>query len=31
MSVEEWTKNMDSEGRVLNVDSMKQMIFKGVI
>ncbi|KAJ6651373.1 hypothetical protein lerEdw1_020946 [Lerista edwardsae] len=29
VSVEEWTKNMDSDGRVLNVDLMKQMIFKG--
>ncbi|XP_061495714.1 TBC1 domain family member 15 [Rhineura floridana] len=29
LSVEEWTKNMDSEGRILNVDSMKQMIFRG--
>ncbi|XP_042323781.1 TBC1 domain family member 15 [Sceloporus undulatus] len=29
VSVEEWIKNMDSEGRVLNVDSMKQIIFRG--
>ncbi|XP_063165176.1 TBC1 domain family member 15 isoform X2 [Candoia aspera] len=29
VSVEEWTKNMDSEGRILNVDTMKQMIFSG--
>ncbi|XP_053107921.1 TBC1 domain family member 15 isoform X3 [Hemicordylus capensis] len=29
MSLEEWNKNMDSEGRILNVDSVKQMIFKG--
>ncbi|XP_007441051.1 TBC1 domain family member 15 isoform X1 [Python bivittatus] len=29
VSVEEWTKNMDSEGRILNVDSIKQMIFRG--
>ncbi|XP_060101055.1 TBC1 domain family member 15 [Heteronotia binoei] len=29
VSIEEWTKNMDSEGRILNADSMKQMIFKG--
>ncbi|XP_062989936.1 TBC1 domain family member 15 [Elgaria multicarinata webbii] len=29
VSVEEWTKSMDSEGRILNADSMKQMIFKG--
>ncbi|XP_032076762.1 TBC1 domain family member 15 isoform X1 [Thamnophis elegans] len=29
VSIEEWTKNMDSEGRILNVDAMKQMIFRG--
>nr|XP_037852739.1 TBC1 domain family member 15 isoform X4 [Chlorocebus sabaeus] len=29
VSLEEWTKNIDSEGRILNVDSMKQMIFRG--
>ncbi|XP_003221196.2 TBC1 domain family member 15 [Anolis carolinensis] len=29
VTVEEWTKNMDSEGRVVNVDFMKQMIFRG--
>uniref|UniRef100_G1NE62 TBC1 domain family member 15 n=1 Tax=Meleagris gallopavo TaxID=9103 RepID=G1NE62_MELGA len=29
VSVEEWTKNMDSEGRILNVDYIKQSIFKG--
>ncbi|XP_054844294.1 TBC1 domain family member 15 [Eublepharis macularius] len=29
VSIEEWTKSMDSEGRILNADSMKQMIFKG--
>ncbi|XP_019370282.1 PREDICTED: TBC1 domain family member 15 isoform X2 [Gavialis gangeticus] len=29
VSVEEWTKNMDSEGRLIHVDSIKQMIFKG--
>ncbi|XP_077194944.1 TBC1 domain family member 15 [Paroedura picta] len=29
VSIEEWTKNMDSEGRILNADSVKQMIFKG--
>ncbi|XP_060633434.1 TBC1 domain family member 15 [Anolis sagrei] len=29
VTVEEWTKNMDSEGRVINVDSMKQLIFRG--
>lgn len=27
--MEEWTKNVDSEGRILNVDNMKQMIFRG--
>lgn len=31
VSLEEWTKNIDSEGRILNVDNMKQMIFRGVI
>lgn len=31
VSVEEWAKNMDSEGRILNVDYIKQSIFKGVI
>ena len=31
VSLEEWTKNVDSEGRILNVDNMKQMIFRGVI
>lgn len=31
VSIEEWTKNMDSEGRILNVDYIKQSIFKGVI
>ncbi|XP_067420114.1 TBC1 domain family member 15 isoform X2 [Emydura macquarii macquarii] len=29
VSAEEWTKNMDLEGRILNADSIKQMIFKG--
>ncbi|KAF7238058.1 TBC1 domain family member 15 [Varanus komodoensis] len=29
VSMEEWTMTMDSEGRILNVDSMKQMIFRG--
>ncbi|XP_052495554.1 TBC1 domain family member 15 isoform X1 [Budorcas taxicolor] len=29
VSLEEWTKNVDSEGRILNVDNMKQMIFRG--
>uniref|UniRef100_A0A7N4P0W1 TBC1 domain family member 15 n=1 Tax=Sarcophilus harrisii TaxID=9305 RepID=A0A7N4P0W1_SARHA len=29
VSLDEWSKNMDSEGRILNVDSMKQMIFRG--
>lgn len=29
VSVEEWTRNIDSEGRILNVDHMKQMIFRG--
>lgn len=29
VSIEEWTKNMDSEGRILNVDYIKQSIFKG--
>ncbi|XP_026523505.1 TBC1 domain family member 15 isoform X2 [Notechis scutatus] len=29
VSIEEWTKNMDSEGRILNIDAMKQMIFRG--
>lgn len=28
--MEEWTKNFDSEGRILNVENMKQMIFRGV-
>lgn len=31
VSIEEWTKNMDSEGRILNIDYIKQSIFKGVI
>lgn len=30
VSTEEWVKNMDSEGRILNVDYIKQSIFKGV-
>lgn len=30
VSTEEWAKNMDSEGRILNVDYIKQSIFKGV-
>ncbi|NWX40750.1 TBC15 protein, partial [Steatornis caripensis] len=30
VSAEEWTKNMDSEGRILNVDYIKRLIFKGV-
>ncbi|XP_060049503.1 TBC1 domain family member 15 [Erinaceus europaeus] len=29
VSLEEWTKNIDSEGRILNVENMKQMIFRG--
>ncbi|XP_058430579.1 TBC1 domain family member 15 isoform X8 [Marmota monax] len=29
LSLEEWSKNIDSEGRILNVDNMKQMIFRG--
>ncbi|XP_037742354.1 TBC1 domain family member 15 isoform X4 [Chelonia mydas] len=29
VSAEEWTKNMDSEGRILDADFIKQMIFKG--
>ncbi|XP_074082264.1 TBC1 domain family member 15 isoform X2 [Macrotis lagotis] len=29
VSLDEWSKNMDSEGRILNVDRMKQMIFRG--
>uniref|UniRef100_A0A8C3FNJ3 TBC1 domain family member 15 n=1 Tax=Chrysemys picta bellii TaxID=8478 RepID=A0A8C3FNJ3_CHRPI len=29
VSAEEWIKNMDSEGRILDADSIKQMIFKG--
>ncbi|XP_047406628.1 TBC1 domain family member 15 isoform X1 [Sciurus carolinensis] len=29
VSLEEWSKNIDSEGRILNVDNMKQMIFRG--
>ncbi|XP_021534258.1 TBC1 domain family member 15 isoform X4 [Neomonachus schauinslandi] len=29
VSLEEWTKNIDSEGKILNVDNMKQMIFRG--
>ncbi|KFP24887.1 TBC1 domain family member 15, partial [Colius striatus] len=29
VSAEEWAKNMDSEGRILNVDYIKQSIFKG--
>uniref|UniRef100_A0A663MQS2 TBC1 domain family member 15 n=1 Tax=Athene cunicularia TaxID=194338 RepID=A0A663MQS2_ATHCN len=29
VSAEEWAKNMDSEGRILNVDYIKQLIFKG--
>jgi len=30
VSAEEWAKNMDSEGRILNVDYIKRLIFKGV-
>lgn len=30
VSAEEWAKNMDSEGRILNADYIKQLIFKGV-
>ncbi|XP_030070166.1 TBC1 domain family member 15 [Microcaecilia unicolor] len=29
VSVQEWTQNMDSEGRILNVDRMKMLMFKG--
>ncbi|XP_004752477.1 TBC1 domain family member 15 isoform X2 [Mustela putorius furo] len=29
VSLEEWSQNIDSEGRILNVDNMKQMIFRG--
>ncbi|KAK2492622.1 hypothetical protein MC885_020527 [Smutsia gigantea] len=29
VSLEEWAKNIDSEGRILNLDNMKQMIFRG--
>ncbi|XP_076776359.1 TBC1 domain family member 15 isoform X3 [Arvicanthis niloticus] len=29
VSLEEWTKSLDSEGRLLNVESMKQRIFRG--
>uniref|UniRef100_A0A8C0INK6 TBC1 domain family member 15 n=1 Tax=Chelonoidis abingdonii TaxID=106734 RepID=A0A8C0INK6_CHEAB len=29
VSAEEWTKNMDSEGRILDADFIKRMIFKG--
>lgn len=29
VSAEEWAKNMDSEGRILDVDSIKRAIFKG--
>ncbi|XP_066225190.1 TBC1 domain family member 15 isoform X2 [Saccopteryx leptura] len=29
VSLEEWTKNIDSEGRIVNVENMKQMIFRG--
>ncbi|KAH0501914.1 TBC1 domain family member 15, partial [Microtus ochrogaster] len=29
VSLEEWTKSVDSEGRLLNVESMKQKIFRG--
>uniref|UniRef100_A0ABM5GFQ4 TBC1 domain family member 15 isoform X2 n=1 Tax=Pogona vitticeps TaxID=103695 RepID=A0ABM5GFQ4_9SAUR len=29
LSVEEWTKNVDSEGRIVDVENMKQMIFRG--
>ncbi|XP_061223986.1 TBC1 domain family member 15 isoform X2 [Neopsephotus bourkii] len=29
VSAEEWAKNMDAEGRILNVDYIKQSIFKG--
>lgn len=31
VSAEEWAKSMDSEGRILNADYIKQLIFKGVI
>lgn len=30
VSAEEWAKNMDSDGRILNVDYIKRSIFKGV-
>lgn len=30
VSAEEWAKNMDSEGRILDVDYIKRLIFKGV-
>ncbi|XP_066114351.1 TBC1 domain family member 15 isoform X2 [Saccopteryx bilineata] len=29
VSLEEWTKNIDYEGRIINVENMKQMIFRG--
>ncbi|XP_071279518.1 TBC1 domain family member 15 isoform X3 [Agelaius tricolor] len=29
VSAEEWAKNMDSEGRILDVDYIKRLIFKG--
>ncbi|KAG8536624.1 hypothetical protein GDO81_025984, partial [Engystomops pustulosus] len=29
VSTAEWESNMDSEGRIYNVDHLKQMIFKG--
>ncbi|XP_055482070.1 TBC1 domain family member 15 isoform X3 [Psammomys obesus] len=29
VSLEEWSKNIDSEGRLLNIEGMKQMIFRG--
>ncbi|KFV67974.1 TBC1 domain family member 15, partial [Dryobates pubescens] len=29
VSAEEWAKNMDSEGRILDVDYIKHLIFKG--
>uniref|UniRef100_A0A8C5X7T7 TBC1 domain family member 15 n=1 Tax=Malurus cyaneus samueli TaxID=2593467 RepID=A0A8C5X7T7_9PASS len=29
VSTEEWAKNMDSEGRILDVDYIKRLIFKG--
>ncbi|XP_057285345.1 TBC1 domain family member 15 isoform X2 [Pezoporus wallicus] len=29
VSAEEWAKNIDAEGRILNVDYIKQSIFKG--